>query len=113
MNIKAIGSKASIGWCPGIFSIQVVHSSYDESVSRIEKKVRLLHTCDSWASYESNVSFALEKTDLDSARESRRRPDDVKWCVYWNGLVACWRSNAVEVLCKSRWSKSQDGGRNE
>jgi len=93
---EAVSLKASISWCPGIFSIQIIDSR-----------------CDYWTRNKSDISLPLKKSDLDSARDSFWGPNNVKWHARWENLVPSWRSYAVEELGESRRSKSQDGGRDE
>jgi len=95
-NQETVGIKASISWCPGIFSIQVVDSS-----------------CNDWAGVKSDISLPLEEGDLNSIGNTCWSPNNIKRYARWDDLVAGWRSYAVEELSESRRSKSQNGGRDE
>jgi len=93
---EAIGVKASIRWRPRVFPVEVVDSSFDH-----------------WTGNESDISLALEQSDLNSARNSLWCPYNIKWLSRRKHLVTSWRGYAVEELTESRRSKSQNGGRDE
>jgi len=94
---EAIGVKASIRWRPREFPVKVVDSSFDD-----------------WAGNESDISLALEQSDLDSACNSLWCPYNIEWLSHRKHLVTSGRGYAVEEsLTENRRSKSQNGGRDE